>query len=101
MTRHAAKARALPQALLAGVPVVSYDCDGAGEVCITGKTGEMVKTGDAKALGEAMVKLALNENRATLGAAGRAFCLERFDANVMVKQIEKLYLKLSMPFMVT
>ncbi|HVT79790.1 MAG TPA: glycosyltransferase, partial [Phycisphaerae bacterium] len=27
-------ARALPQALLAGVPVISYDCDGAAEVCI-------------------------------------------------------------------
>ena len=30
-------ARALPQALLAAIPVISYDCDGAAEVCI----GEM------------------------------------------------------------
>jgi glycosyltransferase involved in cell wall biosynthesis len=94
-------ARALPQALLAGVPVVSYDCDGAGEVCITGNTGELVKTGDSASLGEAMVKLALNEHRKTMGETGRAFCLERFDTNVMVRQIEKLYLELQMPFKVT
>ena len=31
--------RALPQALAAGKPVVAYDCDGAREVCLEGKTG--------------------------------------------------------------
>jgi glycosyltransferase involved in cell wall biosynthesis len=93
-------ARALPQALLAGVPVVSYDCDGAGEVCITGKTGELVKTGDAAAMRDAMIRLAKNEGRAELGQAGRAFCLERFDAKVMVAQIEAVYKKYAMGFYV-
>ena len=32
-------ARALPQALLAGKPVISYDVDGAREVVITNETG--------------------------------------------------------------
>ena len=31
--------RALPQALIAGKPVVSYDIDGAREVAISGETG--------------------------------------------------------------
>ena len=35
-------ARALPQALIAGKPVVSYDIDGAREVAITGETGFLV-----------------------------------------------------------
>ena len=32
-------ARALPQSLIAGRPVVSYDVDGAREVAINGETG--------------------------------------------------------------
>src|SRR5262249_31761496 len=35
-------ARALPQALIAGKPVISYDVDGAREVAITGETGFLV-----------------------------------------------------------
>ena len=35
-------ARVLPQALIAGKPVVSYDVDGAREVVISGETGFLV-----------------------------------------------------------
>jgi len=85
-------ARALPQGLLAGVPVISYDCDGAGEVCIDGKTGFLVKTGNAKELCEAMIKLASNRTTAkAMGKLGRKHCLERFPAEVMVQRIEELY----------
>src|SRR5437867_3064519 len=35
-------ARALPQALAAARPIVSYDCDGAGEACLEGETGFLV-----------------------------------------------------------
>ena len=94
-------ARALPQALLAGVPVISYDCDGAAEVCLTNQTGILVKTGNIPDLTSAMITLAQNPNRATLGQAGRAFCLARFPADVMVAQIEKLYRQYSLPIMVT
>ena len=85
-------ARALPQALLAGIPIISYDCDGAAEVCIPGKTGILVKTGDAKTLTSAMIGLAQNPTAATLmGATGRQFALTRFRASTMVDQIESLY----------
>ena len=85
-------ARALPQALLAGVPVISYDCDGAGEVCIDGVTGYLVRTGDSAALGTAMVKMARDPAQArVMGQTGRTQCLARFDELVMVEQIAALY----------
>ncbi len=93
-------ARALPQALLAGVPVISYDCDGAGEVCLDPATsptptGLLVKTGDSAALAAAMIRMAADRNAAVeMGAHGRAICRERFAAETMVRQIEELYEKL-------
>src|SRR5262249_2917293 len=38
--------RALPQALAAAKPVVAYDCDGAGEVCLENRTGFLLRCGD-------------------------------------------------------
>jgi glycosyltransferase involved in cell wall biosynthesis len=92
-------ARALPQALLAGVPVVSYDCDGAAEVCIPPPsptpTGLLVPTGDSEALCRAMIQLASDRGTAALmGVNGRALCRERFAADTMVTRIESLYQRL-------
>ena len=50
--------RALPQALAAGKPVVAYDCDGAREVCLDGKTGFLVRPGDLTALKNRLLQLA-------------------------------------------
>jgi glycosyltransferase involved in cell wall biosynthesis len=89
-------ARALPQGLLGGVPVISYDCDGAGEVCIDGQTGYLVKTGDTAGLAAAMVRLAGDPKKAqAMGAYGRQFCVERFSADVMVDYIERVYRELA------
>jgi glycosyltransferase involved in cell wall biosynthesis len=85
-------ARALPQGLLAGLPIISYDCDGAAEVCINGKTGILVKTGDARTLCSAMIGIANDRPTAhAMGTLGRQFALERFRAETMVNQIETLY----------
>ncbi len=45
-------ARALPQALAAGKPVVAYDCDGANEVCLNNETGFLLRPGDLDDLRE-------------------------------------------------
>jgi glycosyltransferase involved in cell wall biosynthesis len=97
-------ARALPQALLAGVPVISYDCDGAGEVCIdpsapprtsSPPTGFLVRTGDAAGLCAAMIRMAADRAAAVaMGRCGREFCRTRFAADTMVGQIEALYVRL-------
>ena len=84
--------RALPQALLSEVPVVSFDNDGAPEVVISGVTGELVPMGDVAALAAAVTRLAGSaDRRRSMGAEGRRRCLEMFDHQRMVDRLEALY----------
>jgi glycosyltransferase involved in cell wall biosynthesis len=88
-------ARALPQALLAGKPVISYDIDGAREVVLDNQTGYLVSPRDVKGLAEAIIKLVIDpERRAQFGMAGRALCLQRFRHETMTAAIRQLYLRL-------
>jgi len=90
-----ALSRALPQALAAGKPVVSYDFDGADEVCFDGKTGFLVRTGDIATVTNRLLKLAGNGDlRLELGGVGREFVRENFAVEKMVDTIYNLYLKL-------
>jgi glycosyltransferase involved in cell wall biosynthesis len=85
-------ARALPQALLVSVPVVSFDNDGAPEVVEPGVTGELVTLGNTVGLAEAVVRLAADpELRRRMGERGRARCLDMFDHHNMVRRIDELY----------
>jgi len=87
-------ARALPQAMLAGLPVVSFDVDGAAEV-IDSDTGILLDPKDVAGLKLAIETLAeVPALRHKLGQAGRARCREMFDHNRMVDQIEALYRRL-------
>lgn len=84
-------ARTLPQAMLVGKPVVSFDVDGASEV-VNRDTGILLPPRDVAALTAAITTLAGSaELRDRLGAAGRARCREMFDHNRMVVRIEDLY----------
>jgi len=87
-------ARALPQAMLAGLPVVSFDVDGAREV-VDSDTGILLAAKDVPGLTLALETLAdCKPLRKKLGAAGRDRCREMFDHNRMVDQIEALYRRL-------
>jgi glycosyltransferase involved in cell wall biosynthesis len=91
-SRREGLARALPQAALAGKPVVAYDIDGNREGMIDIHTGYIVPAFDANLLAEKIAFLADNPDvRTEMGAQGREFALRRFDANVMVAALEKLY----------
>ena len=84
-------ARALPQAMLAGKPVVSFDVDGAREV-VDSETGILLPPRDVAGLHLAIETLAgSRELRDRLGAAGRERCRERFDHRRMVARIEEVY----------
>lgn len=84
-------ARTLPQAMLAGKPVISYDVDGAREV-VSDETGVLLQAGDVGAIAGAIDFLAGDgDRRRLLGAAGRKLCRERFDWRVMGRKIERLY----------
>ena len=87
-------ARTLPQAMLAGRPVISFDIDGAAEV-VDDSTGVLLPPGDVTGLVDAIEKLADSPDlRAALGAAGREKCREMFSRQRMVDRIEELYLRL-------
>ena len=87
--------RALPQAMAAGKPVVAFDCDGAGEVCMTGKTGFLIPPRDDPALLTALRTLACDPAlRENFGATGRAFVRERFPVERMVEDTYRIYIRL-------
>lgn len=84
-------ARTLPQALIAGVPAVTYDVDGAREVVRTGETGELVPPRDVEALTAALDRLVADASlREAYGEAGRQF-VERFRHQNMTQQVRALY----------
>jgi glycosyltransferase involved in cell wall biosynthesis len=88
-------ARVLPQALLAGRPVISYDVDGAREVVRDGVTGYLVAPGDTRTLAARIARLSNSpDERAAFAAAGRDECRTRFDHHEMTRQIRALYERL-------
>jgi glycosyltransferase involved in cell wall biosynthesis len=85
-------ARVLPQALIAGKPVVSYDVDGAREVVIPNETGFLVSPRDVQALGMALKNLAADPAlRARLGQEGRRRVTDTFRHERMTAQLRGLY----------
>ena len=88
-------ARALPQALLAGKPVVSFDVDGAREVAISGETGFLIPACGVQPLADALTTLALDAPlRARLGQGGRARFADQFRHETMTRRLRELYQKL-------
>ena len=85
-------ARALPQALIAGKPVVSYDVDGAREVTLDGQTGFLLPPRSIEPLAEALIRLAGDAAlRERLGRAGRERFTEQFRHEHMTRQLRGLY----------
>lgn len=85
-------ARTLPQALLSRTPVVSYDVDGACEVCVDGVTGRLVKPADHDGLRDAVNWMLEHPVQAqTMAQHGREHCQSRFDAQTMVRELLRVY----------
>jgi len=85
-------ARVLPQALLAGKPVVSFDVDGAREVVVPGETGWLVPPKSVDGLVEALCGLIEHPDRArAMADEGRERCRDRFGWQTMVAQLDRLY----------
>jgi glycosyltransferase involved in cell wall biosynthesis len=91
-----ALSRALPQALAAGKPVISYDFDGADEICLDGKTGFLIRTGDVAAVSQRLLQLASNAAlREQFGKHGQQIVVEQFSVERMVNTLHELYLNLA------
>ena len=90
-----ALSRALPQALAGGKPVVSYDFDGADEICLHGETGFLVRTGDVQAASRYLLELARDPAlRECFGTRGREFVRQNFRVEQMVDILQELYTRL-------
>jgi len=88
-------ARVLPQALIAGKPVVSYDVDGAREVVLPDLTGILVPPQDAQQLAAALGRLSTDPGlRERLGAEGQRRFTELFRHERMTASLRGLYERL-------
>ena len=86
-------ARALPQAMLCGKTVVSFDVDGAREV-VNEKTGRLIEPKNVEQLTKACAELIENKDlRDSLGRAGRESVKEKFAPEKMIDTIEEVYQK--------
>ena len=85
-------ARVLPQALIAGKPVISYDVDGAREVVLPGETGYLLPPKSIEPLATAILDLAGNPAlRTRLGNNGRLRFSEQFRHQNMTRQLREIY----------
>jgi len=89
-------ARTLPQAMLCGKPVVSFDVDGAKEV-VNESTGRLVEPENVEQLVKACAELIEDRDlRNKLGESGRESVKEKFAPEKMIDTIEAVYRKLLM-----
>lgn len=84
-------ARVLPQSLIVGRPVISYDVDGAKEVTLP-ETGILLPPRDLAGLERAVLRLAGDPGlREAMGTEGRKRFAERFRWQTMVEELRSLY----------
>ncbi len=85
-------ARTLPQALIAGKPVVSFDVDGAREVVIPDQTGFLVPPREIDPLIAAITTLARDPKlRQRLGRTGRSRFTDQFRHQTMTRRLREIY----------
>ena len=85
-------ARVLPQSLIAGRPVVTYDIDGAREVAIPGVTGYLLPPRTVREMTTALEDLVrAPELRHRLGYEGRARFTDQFRHETMTRRIREVY----------
>lgn len=86
---------AVLEAMFLGLPVVATAVNGTPEAVADGRTGLLVAPGDARALADAMARVASDpELRARLGAAGREEAERSFTVKRMVEDTEAVLLGL-------
>jgi glycosyltransferase involved in cell wall biosynthesis len=87
--------RSAIEASAMGLPVVATDIRGCREVVDDGVTGRLVPVRDPTAIAEAVGGLLGDrESRASMGAAGRARALDRFDESAVVERTLQVYRRL-------
>jgi glycosyltransferase involved in cell wall biosynthesis len=80
------------EALACGRPVIASRLDGISETFVAGEHGLLVPARDAQALASAMSTLATSDRlRHDMGAAGRAWVLDRFSLDCLGQATRRFY----------
>lgn len=88
-------ARVLPQALIVGRPVISYDVDGAREVVLPEVTGLLLPAQTVEPLAATLIRLATDPGlRRQMGEEGRRRMADQFRHQRMTAQLRSLYERL-------
>jgi glycosyltransferase involved in cell wall biosynthesis len=96
LSRREGLPRALPQALVAGKPVLAYDCDGAGEVCVSNQSGFLIAPGQLPDLTARLLQLAGDAPlRERLGRQGQQWVCKHFAVEHMLEELHSLYMQLA------
>lgn len=83
------------ESMALGKPVIATDVGGNSELVVHGETGYLIPPGDVNALAERMIDLFSNPRRSkSMGVAGRKRVKKLFDAQMMVKKTDQLYMRL-------
>jgi len=89
------QSRVLVEALLCGCGIVAYDVGGIPSICIDGETGKLVPVGDKQALADAITWMIEHpEERQAMTERGRMIVKEKFGAEAMTGELERLYQRL-------
>lgn len=79
------------EAMAAGVPVVSTNAGGLGEIMIPGETGYMGNVGDVDTMSEQAISILENEERLQEFKASAARHASKFDIHNIIPLYEQLY----------
>jgi L-malate glycosyltransferase len=79
------------EAMAAGVPVVSTNAGGLGEIMIEGETGYMGNVGDVDTMSRQAISILENEERLQVFKAAAARHARKFDIHNIIPLYEKLY----------
>ena len=82
---------AVLEGMAAGLPMVVTDVGGNAEAVVDGDTGYVVPARDPGKLGQALLAVARDENRARMGARGKQRAEELFTVEACLRQYEHLY----------
>ena len=84
--------RVIPQAMIAGLPVVANNVDGNAEIIRDGVNGFLTPPGDISLMAERIIRLLKDQPlKQAIVAQGRETAAQEFSLHDMVKKIETLY----------
>jgi len=84
--------RVIPQAMVAGLPVVANNIDGNAEIIQDGCNGFLIPPGDAAGMADKVVQLLKDQKlKQEISAKGHETALQEFSLHDMVRKIAALY----------